>query len=95
MIVSDALRNWRALGHNLSMIDSLNTPDPQRLPLLLTPSITLSIDTLNQSNCHELVDFVAMTRSPLVSIGSRVYLAGAEAGRSWHDRIVGARTLSN
>ena len=30
VIVSDALRNWRALGHNLSMIDSLNTPEEQQ-----------------------------------------------------------------
>jgi histone arginine demethylase JMJD6 len=53
---------------------------------MLTPSITLSINTLNQSNWHELIAFVAMRRSPLVSLASRVYLTGAGAWRAWRDR---------
>lgn len=54
---------------------------------MLTPSITLSSNTLNQSNWHELVNFVAMRRrNPLVSFASRVYLTGAGAWRSWRDR---------
>lgn len=53
---------------------------------MLTPSITLSINTVNRSNWHELVNFVSMRRSPLVSIASRLYLTGAGAWRSWRDR---------
>ena len=54
---------------------------------MLTPSITVSVNTLNQSNWHELVKFVAMRRrNPLVSFASRVYLSGAGAWRSWRDR---------
>ena len=54
---------------------------------MLTPSITLSSNTLNQSNWHELINFVAMRRrNPLVSFASRVYLTGAGAWRSWRDR---------
>ncbi len=54
---------------------------------MLSPSITVSINVLNQSNWHELVEFVAMNRrNPLVSFASRVYLTGAGAWRSWRDR---------
>jgi histone arginine demethylase JMJD6 len=54
---------------------------------MLTPSITISINTVNQSNWHELVNFVAMRRrNPLVALASRVYLGGAGAWRSWRDR---------
>ncbi|MGH8594770.1 MAG: hypothetical protein ACREV3_13245 [Gammaproteobacteria bacterium] len=53
---------------------------------MLTPSITLSINTVNRSNWHELVNFVSMRRSPLVSIASRLYLTGAGTWRSWRDR---------
>ena len=54
---------------------------------MLTPSITVSANTLNQSNWHELVNFVAMRRrQPLLSLASRIYLTGAGAWRSWRDR---------
>jgi hypothetical protein len=54
---------------------------------MLSPSITVSINVLNQSNWHELVKFVAINRrNPLVSLASRVYLSGAGAWRSWRDR---------
>lgn len=54
---------------------------------MLTPSITLAANVLNQSNWHELMKFVAKKRrNPLVSVASRVYLAAAGAWRSWRDR---------
>lgn len=54
---------------------------------MLTSSITVSANVLNQSNWHELVNFVAHRRSnPLMSLASRAYLAGAGARRSWRDR---------
>jgi histone arginine demethylase JMJD6 len=54
---------------------------------MLTPSISISANVLNQSNWHELVNFVAIQRrNPLVSVASRVYLGGAGAWRSWRDR---------
>lgn len=54
---------------------------------ILTPSITLAANVLNQSNWHELVRFVAIRRrNPIVSLVSRVYLTGAGAWRAWRDR---------
>jgi histone arginine demethylase JMJD6 len=54
---------------------------------MLTPSISISANVVNQSNWHELVSFVSMRRrNPLVSFASRVYLTGAGAKRSWRDR---------
>ncbi len=54
---------------------------------MLSPSISISANVVNQSNWHELVNFVSMRRrNPLVSIASRVYLTGAGAKRSWRDR---------
>lgn len=54
---------------------------------MLTPSITLSINTADQSNWGELVDFVARGRSNrVVSLASRVYLSGVGILRSWRDR---------
>jgi histone arginine demethylase JMJD6 len=54
---------------------------------MLTPSITLSINTVNQSNWRALVDYVALRQSnPAVSLVSRVYLTGAGAWRAWRDR---------
>jgi histone arginine demethylase JMJD6 len=54
---------------------------------MLSPCISVSINVVNQSNWHELVDFVSMRRrNPLVSLASRVYLTGAGAKRSWRDR---------
>jgi hypothetical protein len=42
---------------------------------------------VNQSNWHELVNFVSMRRrNPLVSFASRMYLTGAGAKRAWRDR---------
>lgn len=54
---------------------------------MLTPSISISCNVLNQSNWHELIKFVALRRhNMLKSIASRVYLNGAGAWRSWRDR---------
>jgi len=100
---------------NVSLINSVETPDLQRFPLfakaeptrfvlepgellfvpshwwhtakMLTPSITISANVLNQSNWHELIKFVSMRRRmPVVSAASWVYLAVAGARRSWRDR---------
>jgi hypothetical protein len=51
---------------------------------MLTPSITLSVNTINRSNWHALVN--TKRSNPLVSLGSRVYLTGAGAWRAWRDR---------
>jgi histone arginine demethylase JMJD6 len=54
---------------------------------MLTPSISLSVNVVNESNWQELVDYVAMRRpNPLMAIASRVYLGGAGAWRSLRDR---------
>jgi histone arginine demethylase JMJD6 len=54
---------------------------------MLSPSITVSANVVNQSNWSELVRFVAARRrNRLVSVASRVYLRGAGAWRSWRDR---------
>ena len=54
---------------------------------MLTPSITISVNVLNQSNWHELVKFVdAGRRGPLVAFAAHAYLSGAGAWRSWRDR---------
>ena len=54
---------------------------------MLTASISISANVVNQSNWHELVAFVSKRRrNPLVSLASRVYLGGAGAWRSWRDR---------
>ena len=54
---------------------------------MLTPSITISINTVNRSNWRALVDYVAMRQSnPAVSLASRAYLTGAGAWRAWRDR---------
>jgi histone arginine demethylase JMJD6 len=54
---------------------------------MLTACISVSANVVNQSNWHELVDFVSeRRRNPLVSFASRMYLAGAGAKRSWRDR---------
>jgi histone arginine demethylase JMJD6 len=61
---------------------------------MLTPSISISANVVNQSNWHELVDFVARNRrNPMVSLASRVYLSGAGAWRSWRDRNWSKRVL--
>jgi histone arginine demethylase JMJD6 len=53
---------------------------------MLTPSITLSINTVNRSNWHELIEFVARNRgSHIAAAASRVYLTGAGAWRSCRD----------
>lgn len=62
---------------------------------MLSPSISISANVVNQSNWHELVNFVSMRRrNPLVSIASRVYLTGAGAKRSWRDRNWRKRALA-
>ena len=60
---------------------------------MLTSSITLSINTVNHSNWHELVNFVTRRRSFLVATASRVYLTGAGAWRGWRDRNWSARLV--
>jgi len=54
---------------------------------ILTPSITVSINTVNGSNWGNLVNYVAeRCPNPVVSVGSRVYLNVGGAWRSWRDR---------
>jgi histone arginine demethylase JMJD6 len=54
---------------------------------MLTASISVSINVVNQSNWHALVAYVAMRRgNPLIAFASRVYLTGAGAWRSRRDR---------
>jgi histone arginine demethylase JMJD6 len=54
---------------------------------MLTASISVSVNVVNQSNWHELVAYVAMRRrNPLVAFASRIYLTGAGAWRSRRDR---------
>jgi len=54
---------------------------------MLSASISVSANVVNQSNWHELVRFVsARRRNPIVSLASRIYLGGAGAWRSWRDR---------
>ena len=54
---------------------------------MLTPSITISVNTVNQSNWQELIEYVAMRRpNPFLSLCSRAYLTGAGAWRAWRDR---------
>jgi histone arginine demethylase JMJD6 len=54
---------------------------------MLTPCISISVNTVNQSNWPALVNFVAAGRhNPLISLASRVYLTGAGTWRSWRDR---------
>jgi histone arginine demethylase JMJD6 len=63
---------------------------------MLTPSISISANVVNQSNWHELVTFVSMRRrNPLMSLASRVYLTGAGAKRSWRDRNWRKRALAS
>jgi hypothetical protein len=54
---------------------------------MLTPSITISANVLNQSNWQELVEFVTRRQhNPFVSLSSRIYLTAAGAWRSRRDR---------
>ena len=54
---------------------------------MLSASISISANVVNQSNWHELVDFVSKRRrNPIVSLASRAYLGCAGAWRSWRDR---------
>lgn len=54
---------------------------------ILSPSITVSINVLNQSNWRELVQYVALQqRDAIRAWGSRVYLTGAGGLRFWRDR---------
>lgn len=57
---------------------------------MLTTSITVAANVLNDSNWHELLKFVnRKRRNPMVAVASRVYLRGAGAWRSWRDRGIG------
>jgi hypothetical protein len=53
---------------------------------ILSPSITISFNVLNQSNWHELVEYVTKRQGPLAALASRVYLGAAGAYRGWRDR---------
>jgi histone arginine demethylase JMJD6 len=62
---------------------------------MLTPSISISVNVVNQSNWHELVRFVSLRRrNPLVSLAARAYLNVAGARRSWRDRAWRKRVQS-
>ena len=61
---------------------------------MLTPSITVAGNVLNESNWHELLKFVNLKRrNPIVSLASRVYLTGAGSWRSYRDRAWRERAL--
>ena len=77
VIVTDAIRQWKALSRwtpwsqgellfvrSQSLVAHHQNADAE--------DHTLSINTVNRSNWHELVNFVSMRRSPLVSIASRL-----------------------
>jgi histone arginine demethylase JMJD6 len=54
---------------------------------MLTTSISISVNVVNQSNWRELVSFVSRRRrNPLLSLASRVYLTSGAGWRSWRDR---------
>ena len=54
---------------------------------MLTPSISISFNVVNQSNWHELIDYVSRRQhNPWISLGSRTYLTAGGAWRSWRDR---------
>lgn len=54
---------------------------------ILTPSITVSMNLLNESNWPALIEYVAKQRSnPVAALASRAYLRMAGARRSWRDR---------
>jgi histone arginine demethylase JMJD6 len=54
---------------------------------IVSPSITISVNVLNQSNWQELINHVSrQQRNVFVSVASRIYLSGAGAWRSWRDR---------
>lgn len=54
---------------------------------ILTPSITISVNVVNQSNWHELIKFFSLKRrNPLVWWAGYAYLMGAGAWRAYRDR---------
>ena len=54
---------------------------------MLSASISVSVNVVNQSNWNELVRFVSKhRRNLLVSLAARTYLTGSGAWRSWRDR---------
>jgi len=56
---------------------------------ILTPSISVSLNALNQTNWSLLTDWVCEARNPLLRIPSRLYLNAAGAWRSRRDRRIG------
>jgi hypothetical protein len=59
---------------------------------MLTPSITISINTLNESNWHELVAYVGLKKTnPVIAGVTRAYLNVAGSRRSRRDRAWKAR----
>jgi histone arginine demethylase JMJD6 len=54
---------------------------------MLTPSITISINTLNESNWHELVAYVGLKKTnPIIATVMRAYLNIAGSRRASRDR---------
>lgn len=54
---------------------------------IITPSITLSANVLNQSNWHELIQFMAKKlHNPAAILALQAYLRSAGAWRAWRDR---------
>jgi len=59
---------------------------------ILSPSITVSVNVLNQSNWRELRRYITRKqRNPAMVLACRLYLAGAGAFRFWRDRDWRAR----
>ncbi len=59
---------------------------------MLSASISISANVVNESNWHALVDFVAMRRrNRVAALASRAYLSGAGVWRAWRDRQRGVR----
>lgn len=105
---------------NLSLIDSIDRPDPERFPLfskaeqvrcfldpgellfvpshwwhtarILSPSITVSANVLNESNWRELMQYIALRQGGgAKGMAAQVYLKIAGARRSWRDRMAPGR----
>lgn len=54
---------------------------------MLTPCISVSVNVVNQSNWHDLIEyFCAASHNPVMSAVGRTYLNGAGAWRSRRDR---------
>ncbi len=80
-------RNARATRFFLDPGETLFVPSHWwHTAKILSPSITVSFNVLNQSNWHEFVEYVTKGQNPLVALASRPYFALAGGYRSWRDR---------